>query len=270
MCPTDHDRRSLFFAALENVYVMFGVRFWGRGKNRTTTCTRNHFYSSPLLPARRPLPLGLSLVTMFRTLPYRHVQLSRALATHAIGTPSRTANPVTRHDWKKVEIQEIYDTPLLDLVFQSASVHRQHHDPSKIQLCTLMNIKSALYPRYLPLFSFNLSLFSWGMHRRLSAFLVLESIETITFCQVLIAPNRRGIQHLQRHQSSWRSNLCLRRLARQRKMEVPGSVWVLPGGISQVGSEDSREFWRWSARSAEWAWKSAPPSECFLPNRLGS
>ncbi|KIM48377.1 hypothetical protein M413DRAFT_440105 [Hebeloma cylindrosporum] len=76
---------------------------------------------------------------MFRSLPYRRVQLSRALATH---TPSRTVNPVTRHDWKKVEIQEIYDTPLLDLVFRSASVHRQHHDPSKIQLCTLMNIKT--------------------------------------------------------------------------------------------------------------------------------
>jgi len=79
---------------------------------------------------------------MFRFLPYRHVQPSRAFATHAATTQSRSVNPVTRHDWKKAEIQEIYDTPLLDLVFRSASVHRQHHDPSKIQLCTLMNIKT--------------------------------------------------------------------------------------------------------------------------------
>ena len=37
----------------------------------------------------------------------------------------------------KEEIQEqeiyVYDTPSLDLVFRSALVHRQHHNPSKIQ-----------------------------------------------------------------------------------------------------------------------------------------
>ena len=62
--------------------------------------------------------------------------LKRSLATHT------AAAPPTRHDWTKEEVKRIYDAPLLDLVFRSASVHRQHHDPSKIQLCTLMNIKS--------------------------------------------------------------------------------------------------------------------------------
>ncbi|KAF8168287.1 biotin synthase, BioB [Crassisporium funariophilum] len=76
---------------------------------------------------------------MLRTLPSRHLPLVRALATAA---PSRPANSVTRHNWRKEEIQEIYDTPLLDLVFRSAAVHRQHQDPSKVQLCTLMNIKT--------------------------------------------------------------------------------------------------------------------------------
>ncbi|TFK90234.1 biotin synthase [Polyporus arcularius HHB13444] len=64
--------------------------------------------------------------------------LRRALATHA----SSPATSPTRHSWTKQEIQKIYDSPLLDLVFRAASVHRQHHDPSKIQLCTLMNIKT--------------------------------------------------------------------------------------------------------------------------------
>ena len=62
--------------------------------------------------------------------------LKRSLATHTAATPP------TRHDWTKEEVKRIYDAPLLDLVFRSAGVHRQHHDPSKIQLCTLMNIKS--------------------------------------------------------------------------------------------------------------------------------
>ncbi|TEB39336.1 biotin synthase [Coprinellus micaceus] len=44
--------------------------------------------------------------------------------------------------YKRNEIQTIYDSPLMDLVFRAASVHRLHHDPSKIQLCTLMNIKT--------------------------------------------------------------------------------------------------------------------------------
>ena len=85
---------------------------------------------------------------MYRTLAVRQVSLSRALATHAAvnAVPANATSPklAIRHDWKKDEIQKIYDTPLMDLVFRAASVHRLHHDPSKIQLCTLMNIKSAL------------------------------------------------------------------------------------------------------------------------------
>ncbi|KAI0307544.1 biotin synthase [Multifurca ochricompacta] len=64
----------------------------------------------------------------------------RSLATHA--TANTPTVVVKRHNWTKEEVKGIYDTPLLDLVFRAASVHRQNHDPSKIQLCTLMNIKS--------------------------------------------------------------------------------------------------------------------------------
>jgi len=72
--------------------------------------------------------------------PVRLSHFVRTLATHT--TAANT--PATRHTWEKEEIQQIYNTPLLDLVFRAAAVHRQHHDPSKIQLCTLMNIKSKL------------------------------------------------------------------------------------------------------------------------------
>lgn len=68
---------------------------------------------------------------------------ARGLATHVAegATPSRL--PKTRHNWSRPEIKEIFNSPLMGLVFRAASVHREHHDPSKIQLCTLMNIKSA-------------------------------------------------------------------------------------------------------------------------------
>jgi biotin synthase len=85
---------------------------------------------------------------MFKTLPIRHFQLARSLATHA--APSiRSTSQIIRNDWKKEEIQAIYDTPLLELVFRAASVHRENNDPSKVQLCTLMNIKSASPAPYL-------------------------------------------------------------------------------------------------------------------------
>lgn len=73
----------------------------------------------------------------------RLLVLKRTLATHASATVSNVSiPPPTRHDWSREEIQNVYDSPLLDLLYRAASVHRQHHDPNKIQLCTLMNIKT--------------------------------------------------------------------------------------------------------------------------------
>ncbi|KAI3627365.1 BIO2 [Malassezia furfur] len=46
-----------------------------------------------------------------------------------------------RREWTREEVQALFDQPLLELVFQAATVHRQHNDPQRIQLCTLMNIK---------------------------------------------------------------------------------------------------------------------------------
>lgn len=51
-----------------------------------------------------------------------------------------------RYDWQKEEIREIYDTPLLELIYQAASVHRQYHDPKKIQVCKLISIKTGGCP----------------------------------------------------------------------------------------------------------------------------
>ena len=51
-----------------------------------------------------------------------------------------------RYDWQKAEIREIYDTPLLELIYQAASVHRQHHNPKQIQVCKLISIKTGACP----------------------------------------------------------------------------------------------------------------------------
>lgn len=47
-----------------------------------------------------------------------------------------------RTDWTLDEINSLYQTPLLELVYQAASVHRLWHPPSEVQICTLLSIKT--------------------------------------------------------------------------------------------------------------------------------
>lgn len=51
-----------------------------------------------------------------------------------------------RHDWTKEEILEIYNKPLLDLVYEAASVHRKYHNPNEVQVSTLLSIKTGGCP----------------------------------------------------------------------------------------------------------------------------
>jgi len=51
-----------------------------------------------------------------------------------------------RHDWTLSQVEAIYRTPLLELVFHAASVHRQFHDPSQVQVCKLISIKTGGCP----------------------------------------------------------------------------------------------------------------------------
>lgn len=40
----------------------------------------------------------------------------------------------------------MYHTPLIDLVYIAATVHRQHHDPREVQKCTLLSVKTGGCP----------------------------------------------------------------------------------------------------------------------------
>lgn len=46
-----------------------------------------------------------------------------------------------RHDWTKPEIREIHDTPLFELIFRAAVLHRRYHKPGEVQVCSLINFK---------------------------------------------------------------------------------------------------------------------------------
>jgi biotin synthase len=51
-----------------------------------------------------------------------------------------------RHDWTTEEIEALYELPLLDLVGRASAMHRQHHDPSRIQRASLLSIKTGGCP----------------------------------------------------------------------------------------------------------------------------
>lgn len=55
-------------------------------------------------------------------------------------------NAEIRTDWSVEEIQIIYNKPLLELVFEAASVHRQYHTGSEVQVCTLLSVKTGGCP----------------------------------------------------------------------------------------------------------------------------
>jgi len=54
----------------------------------------------------------------------------------------KTVTGEVRHDWTKEEIGAIYNSPVLELVFTAATVHRKYHDPRTVQQCTLLSVKT--------------------------------------------------------------------------------------------------------------------------------
>ncbi|MGV1907951.1 biotin synthase BioB [Agrobacterium cavarae] len=53
---------------------------------------------------------------------------------------------VIRHDWGAEEIAVLYRLPLLELVGRANAVHRQYHDPNRVQKASLLSIKTGGCP----------------------------------------------------------------------------------------------------------------------------
>lgn len=51
-----------------------------------------------------------------------------------------------KHDWTQEEILEIYNKPFMELLYQAATIHREHHDPNTVQVSTLLSIKTGGCP----------------------------------------------------------------------------------------------------------------------------
>ncbi len=51
-----------------------------------------------------------------------------------------------RNNWSREEILDIYQQPLMELLYRAASIHREHHDPNTVQVSTLLSIKTGGCP----------------------------------------------------------------------------------------------------------------------------
>lgn len=60
---------------------------------------------------------------------------------------SKTPTPhPTAAYWRKCEVEALFDTPFLELVFQAAQVHRAHFDPREVEVATLLSVKTGGCP----------------------------------------------------------------------------------------------------------------------------
>ncbi|TAL79052.1 MAG: biotin synthase BioB [Burkholderiaceae bacterium] len=54
--------------------------------------------------------------------------------------------PASLARWPVQDIIELYETPLLDLLYKAQTVHRQHHEANAVQLSSLLSIKTGGCP----------------------------------------------------------------------------------------------------------------------------
>lgn len=59
---------------------------------------------------------------------------------------SNTQNVDIRHNWQREEVLALFNQPFNDLLFDAQTTHRRYFDANKVQLSTLMSIKTGACP----------------------------------------------------------------------------------------------------------------------------
>ena len=59
---------------------------------------------------------------------------------------SAVDSAVIRHDWTRAEVRALFALPFPELIFRAQTIHRQHFDPTEVQISTLISIKTGGCP----------------------------------------------------------------------------------------------------------------------------
>jgi biotin synthase len=60
--------------------------------------------------------------------------------------PAVSATAFPRHDWSRSEVEALFALPFPELLRQAGEVHRQHFDPTEVQVSTLLSVKTGGCP----------------------------------------------------------------------------------------------------------------------------
>ena len=89
---------------------------------------------------------------------YHKIHLTTGSTVPAVPPPGRTrlnaplaapplaASSTRQGPWTVEAVQALLDLPLPDLLYRAQTVHREHHDPTRVQLSTLLSIKTGGCP----------------------------------------------------------------------------------------------------------------------------
>jgi biotin synthase len=69
----------------------------------------------------------------------------KSLATSVPRISKARANE-QRHDWRLAEVEALFELPFMDLMFRAQQVHRAFHAPNRVQMSTLLSIKTGGCP----------------------------------------------------------------------------------------------------------------------------
>ncbi|CCI46495.1 unnamed protein product [Albugo candida] len=94
----------------------------------------------PLQMSLRALQIGSKLNCEMRI----RSQLPPLMKIRNITTQKPTSEPFAsvRTDWSLEQVRDIYHQPLLELIYQAATVHRLYFNSRQVQQCTLLSIKT--------------------------------------------------------------------------------------------------------------------------------
>ncbi|RML32067.1 Biotin synthase, partial [Pseudomonas syringae pv. maculicola] len=59
---------------------------------------------------------------------------------------SASTTATLRHDWTLAEVRALFVQPFNDLLFQAQTLHRAHFDANRVQVSTLLSIKTGACP----------------------------------------------------------------------------------------------------------------------------
>jgi len=87
-----------------------------------------------------------SWLTAFPALNILQAQPQPWISIAMLHSLEQSQGPVVRHDWSLDEVNSLFDLPFNDLLFRAQLAHRNHFDPSEVQISTLLSIKTGACP----------------------------------------------------------------------------------------------------------------------------